>query len=467
MNPTEEAIFGEILQVEEDIQRRREIKNKNEKEESFSSKLERKLSLSDDTFIKKAREAEANKTKLSVATEFKASFNPGDLKEVEGGYQVEVLLLEDGYIPGRVVFQKGSTERAVEAWSGSRPKLLVNDSHVGIDMSIALGTLGAITDMRSEKFAGQGKDKKDRTRAYATVFLNAKNPITQYIVDTGREMNKHLKARGKEYAIFSVSAEVEFDRFAFTEFGDDFVFSADSYQFTGMAICFNPANLSSFGTADLSATDTATSRLADLNLTPEEITSLSEKIKKSPILSYLLSNSEMKSKLDNISTETEVTIDTTTSTEEVVVVENEVEAAEETSSDAEVVTEETTETETETEEQVETEQVETEETEQAEVETEVTEEADAETAETEVQAEFSVKLSALSDELSVATKAIETLKSENAKLSDSLAAKEVELSLFKDKLGSLDGELASRVPGAAKETGDKLSIAQRVSRHGK
>lgn len=442
MNPLEEAIYNEILEVEDSIEARKKIKQGNEELENFNDQKRKVFSLGDKDFAQKVKKAQENKEEFSVVTEYTMAFGYEDLKEVDGGYETEVVLLEDGYIPGRVVFTKKSTAGAVKQWGENKQKLLVDDSHIRIDTSILLGSLGAITELKTVKFAKEEGGKKDRTRAMATVFLDKSNPATQYIVEMGRKMNEQLKKAGKNYAIFSVSAEIEFDDYEFKEFGQDFVPYIDEYRFTGMAICFNPANLSSFGTvADLS--EKGLNIKDALNLNDEQVILLNN------LLKQINMSKEKKLNDEEVAADP---VEVADPVEEVTPAETPAEVVEETP------VEETPVEETPVEEPAGEEP--------KGEEPKEDDEAGALKALTENYNTLESNYKNLEQKLSELETQISTLSTEKEELAKKNGELETKVTELQASVDAAGGEIETRVPATGKK-GEELTAAQRVSKYGK
>jgi len=270
MTPLEKAMLDSILAVEQDISRRSAAKQVSETLEDFSDKSKSFNNLG----------KIEGKEKFYAVRE-NANFKIENLQEVEGGFVVkDIVLLEDGLIPRRVLFEKGAMKAGFDKFQADEPNLLVNDSHNTIEESLLLGSLGSITKMRLEKFG----DNNDKGRLMVDVFLDGENPATKWLLSLGGRMNKVLSEQGKEFNIFSVSAEVRMRGLDIVDFAGSFVLSAEEVEVLGMGIVFNPANISSFGTVD------------SLKSRKSLFLGEADEVQKSPIFNFL--KKELMSKKD-------------------------------------------------------------------------------------------------------------------------------------------------------------------------
>lgn len=341
--------------------------------------------------------------------------------EVQGGYEARVLLLEDGYIFNRVVFDKGSTKKAVQAF---KEPLLLNDSHLGIEYSLVLGSIGAVTNIEYEVFGKKG----DKYRAWATIFVDEANPAGKWLVDLSREM-KRLTGDN----ILSVSAEVNFKDVELQDFAGRFEYIVSDYEFTGMAFCANPANVSSFETVELS------------NFLKEI------KMRKDKEKEQVQLNEEQE---DAKKTSEEV--------EEEVVNEEEENIDEKQDQDKEG--EKEGDVEEEEKESVEKKEEDEEDEEEPEGEGEIEDEEEDEGAEEEEEepkeeGELKEAVMNLSSQVQTLTDDLEVLKSTNKQL-------EKKLSAYQNALDKVGGDVFSREPDKG-EKQDELTTAQKISKYGK
>lgn len=407
MNPLQQAVLDKFLEVAQRIEREKVVKEMAEKLEGFSNG-----NIFKDKKLVNIDKAFKEQTDLTGSFSRIISSNAvGQFKKVDGGYESEVVLFEDGYILNRIVIEKGANEEASKRFKKNKKALLVNDTHIQIEDSLLLGNLGAITKMRTEKFG----ENEDRTRTFATFFLDERNPVVRWLVDFGNDMNNLLKKEGIDLNIYSVSSEIKFNNFEWRVFANSFVGYTSDFDFTGMGICFDPAVLECFGSVD--------------------------SLSKNKNIFNILENSEMaKKKKEEKLSEEEVVETTETETEEV---ENESE------SESEVVMQQEEQGKEEQEEEKQEEEKEKEEEEEKEEKEEEKEEVTEEQDNSKVK-ELEAKVEALT---SIAEKSLR-ISEESAKT----------LEEYKKTIDSLGGEVLSRTP--KKPESNQLSKAQQASKLG-
>lgn len=472
MNPLEIAVLEAWGLVKSDIESRKAAKEVAEISEDFSNTAKA---------VENYKEINFDIQKFSAIQG--EAFSTTNLQKVEGGYKAEnIVLLEDGYILRRVLFKRGAMKKGFEEWKkeGRKP-MLVNNSHIAIEWDLMNGALGAITDMRLEKI-DKKKDGEHKYRVVVDIFLDEKNPATQWIVDFGNRMNQLLAKEGEQANIFSVSAEVLLKGIDFVDFAGSFVMSAESVGFTGMGIVFNPANVSSFGTVESLSSkikqnhgflgekdDLVKSPLFNIlkqnSMKKEELAELANLLAKASL------SEEEKKRLTELQdkqeeTEADTNVDETTQDSD--------ESNEETSEgtkdvqtdkseddvDGETSTDEP-EDKTSEEEVSEGDEPEEDVSEDDKSEEEVSEDEDSDK---ELKKLSNAKLNKLSSaELLKLTETAISLASKQAK---EVAKLSKEVTHLREAMDAAGGEILTRTPNTKSGVGEKLSRAQKVSKYG-